>query len=231
MSRRVRPLSYAGAPESLLTSPAVRPKPYFRGVLHEWAFYLAIPLGVVLGLGSDGARQSVAAAVFGGAVVAMFGASALYHRFTWSASVRPWLRRVDHAGIYGLIAGTYTPFGLIVLHGAWQIAVLSVVWAGALAAATIKFVWLTAPKWLSAALGIALGWVGVVVIPQLLDGAGPAVLTLVVAGGVCYTVGALVYARRKPDPFPSVFGYHEVFHALVIVAVGLQYAAVAFTLS
>jgi len=211
--------------------PAARVKPRLRGVSHQYAFFASLIAGPALVMTAPTPRAVVAATIYASGLCGLLGASALYHRVTWSASARPWLRRVDHAGIYGLIAGTYTPFGLIVLHGAWQIAVLSVVWAGALAAATIKFVWLTAPKWLSAALGIALGWVGVVVIPQLLDGAGPAVLTLVVAGGVCYTVGALVYARRKPDPFPSVFGYHEVFHALVIVAVGLQYAAVAFTLS
>jgi len=161
----------------------------------------------------------------------MFGASALYHRVTWSVSVRPWLRRLDHAGIFGLIAGSYTAFGLVVLHGVWQLAVLTVVWAGALAAVAVKFLWISAPKWLSAVFGIALGWVGVLVLPQLARGAGAAVLALVAAGGVSYTAGALVYAHRRPDPFPSVFGYHEVFHALVIAAVALQYAALSLTLS
>jgi hemolysin III len=214
-----------------LTLSAAPARPRYRGVLHQWAFFLAIPLGIALGLSADGARERVAAAVFGGAVVAMFGASALYHRISWSVRARPWLRRVDHAGIFGLIAGSYTAFGLIILHGAWQLTVLTVVWAGSLAAVAIKFLWVSAPRWLSAAFGIALGWVGVLVIPQLARGAGAAVFVLVAAGGVSYTVGALVYARRRPDPFPSVFGYHEVFHALVIAAVALQYTAVSLTLS
>jgi hemolysin III len=178
-------------------------KPRLRGVFHEWAFYATIPLGVVFGLAAGGARAQVAAAVFAGAVVAMFGASALYHRFTWSQPTRLWLRRLDHAAIFGLIAATYTPFGLLVLHGAWQKTVLAVVWSGAALTILTKLVWVAAPKWLSAIVGVALGWVG-----------------------ICYTAGAIVYARRKPDLLPRVFGYHELFHALVIAAVALQYVAV-----
>jgi hemolysin III len=199
-----------------------------RGVLHEWAFYVTIPLGVVLGLIARTAREQVSAAVFAGAVVAMFGASALYHRFTWSPRARGWLRRLDHAGIFGLIAGTYTPFGLLVLHGAWQIVVLAIVWGGAVAAILAKLAWVTAPGWLSAAAGITLGWVGFMVFPQLVERAGVPASILVLAGGVCYTLGAVVYAIRRPDPLPAIFGYHELFHALVIAAVALHYAAVSF---
>jgi hemolysin III len=203
-------------------------KPRLRGVLHEWGFYAAIPLGVALGLEAETTRSRIAAAVFAATVVTMFGASALYHRVTWSESVRPWLRRLDHAGIFGMIAGSYTPVGLLVLHGAWRATVLAIVWSGALAAIVLKFVWVAAPKWLGALLGVTLGWVGIVVFPQLLDRTGLTASMLVLAGGVCYTLGALVYARRKPDPLPSTFGYHELFHALVVAAVGFQYAAVAF---
>jgi hemolysin III len=156
----------------------------------------------------------------------MFGASALYHRVTWSPDTRPWLRRVDHAGIFALIAGTYTPFGLLVLHGA-QIAILAVVWAGANLAIAAKVAWVAAPKWLSAAAGITLGWVAILIFPQILDHAGGTAATLVFVGGLCYTIGGVVYARRRPDPFPHVFGYHELFHALVIAAVALQNGAVA----
>src|SRR5262245_4322883 len=202
-------------------------KPRLRGVLHEWAFYATIPLGVVFGLAAGGARGQAAAAVFAGAVVVMFGASALYHRFTWSQPTRLWLRRLDHAGIFGLIAATYTPFGLLVLHGAWQKTVLAVVWSGAALAILMKLTWVAAPKWLSAIIGIALGWVGILTFPQILTRAGTATATLVLSGGVCYTAGALVYASRKPDLLPRVFGYHELFHALVIAAVALQYTAVA----
>jgi hemolysin III len=202
-------------------------KPRLRGVSHEWAFYATIPIGVVLGFGAVGARAQVAAAVFAASVVAMFGASALYHRFTWSAPTRRWLRRVDHIGIFGLIAGTYTPFGLLVLHGRWQMAVLGTVWAGAMIAILTKVAWVAAPKWLSALVGVTLGWVGIIIFPQVLDRAGAGVATLILIGGLLYTLGAIIYARRRPDPLPRVFGYHELFHALVIGAVALQYTAVA----
>jgi len=206
-------------------------KPRLRGVLHEFGFYFTIPLGIALGWTAAGTSARAAAAVFAGSVVTMFGASALYHRFTWSADTRLWLRRVDHAGIFGLIAGTYTPFGLFVLTGAWRVAVLAVVWGGASLEIAMKITWVGAPKWLSAAAGLALGWVGILVFPQILDHEGGGVATLVLAGGLCYTAGAVVYARRRPDPFPRMFGYHEVFHALVVAAVALQYCAVALVVN
>jgi hemolysin III len=158
----------------------------------------------------------------------MFGASALYHSPNWREAPRRWLGRVDHAGIYALIAGTYTAFGLLVLSGYWRWVVLSIVWAGALAAVVFKFAWVDAPKWISAVIGVALGWVGVIVAPQLLHAIGVGALLLMLAGGVLYTLGALVYALRRPDPRPAVFGFHEVFHVLVIAAVACQYSAVAF---
>ena len=208
---------------------AVRVKPRLRGVSHQVAFCLALPLGVALTLEADTFRGRVAAIVFGASVAAMFGASGFYHRVTWSsARGRLWMSRVDHAGIFGLIAGTYTPFGLLVLRGDWRLVVLSIVWAGTALAALLKFIWVAAPKWLAALLGIALGWVAVVVFPQLLVRIGVTGSLLVLAGGLAYTAGALIYARRRPDPAPTVFGYHEVFHALVVVAVACQYAAVAF---
>ena len=171
-------------------------------MLHEWAFYAAIPLGITLGLVAHTGRGQAAAAVFAATVVAMFGASALYHRVTWSPEARVWLRRLDHVGIFGMIAGSYTPFGLLVLRGDWQVVVLAVVWAGALSAMVTKLVWPGGPKWLSAVFALALGWVAIVVFPQLLDRLGPGPTSLVAAGGLCYTLGALVYAFRKPDPFP-----------------------------
>jgi hemolysin III len=219
---------YARLVALAVTPPGVRVKPRLRGVTHQWAFFSAIPLGILVGLYADTSRARVAGAVFAASVVAMFGASALYHRVTWSPSVRPWLRRLDHAGIYGLIAGSYTPFGLLVLSGEWRITVLAIVWTGAAAAIALRFLWIGAPKWLAAVIGIALGWVGVLVFPQLLARTGVLASLLVLAGGLCYTLGAIVYAVRKPDPFPSVFGYHELFHALVVAAVAFQYVTVAF---
>jgi hemolysin III len=200
-------------------------------VSHELAFYSTIPLGVALGLTAAGHHARLAAAVFAGSVVAMFGASALYHRFTWSPDTRLWLRRLDHAGIFALIAGTYTAFGLQVLDGAWQVAILAIVWGGAALAISAKVAWVAAPKWLSAVTGIALGWVAILAFPQILDNAGGTATALVLVGGVCYTIGGVIYLRRRPDPFPRIFGYHEIFHVLVIAAVALQYAAVALVVT
>jgi hemolysin III len=205
-----------------------RTKPRYRGVSHQIAFVVAVGLGIALFVETQGLRPRIAAAVFSVSVAAMFGASALYHRIEWTPARRLWMRRLDHAMIYGLIAGTYTPFGLLVLHGSWRIVVLAIVWSGASAAVALKVVWVAAPKWLAAVIGIALGWVGVIVSPQLLDGVGVSGLSLLLAGGLAYTLGAVVYALRRPDPLPAVFGYHEIFHALVIAAVGLQYSVVAF---
>jgi hemolysin III len=203
-------------------------KPRLRGVLHELAFVVAVALGVVLIRDAHGTRPRAAAVVFAVSVAAMFGASALYHRVNWSPPLRRWMRRLDHAMIYGLIAGTYTPFGLLVLHGSWRVVVLAVVWAGAAAAIVLKLVWVDAPKWLAAVIGISLGWVGVIVAPQLVHRIGISGFSLLLAGGVTYTAGAVVYALRRPDPLPALFGYHEIFHALVIAAVALQYSVVAF---
>ena len=169
-----------------------------------------------------------AAAFFAGSVVTMLTFSALYHRITWSRKARLRMRRLDHAGIYLLIAGTYTPVGLLSLRGVLQHVVLGVVWGGATAATIAKFCWVRAPKWLSAAIGLALGWVGVAAMPQLARNAGIAAAVLLAAGGLAYTLGAVVYARRKPDPVPAIFGYHELFHALTIVAIACQYVAIAF---
>jgi hemolysin III len=204
---------------------AVRPR--LRGVLHQYAFFVAVVCGVLLVLGASGAGERVSAIVFAAALATMFGVSALYHRITWRPGPRRWMRRLDHAAIYLLIAGTYTPFGLLALSGAWRWTVLLVVWGGALTAIVFKLAWVDAPKWVAAAIAIALGWVGVVVLPQLWDQAGLAGLLLLAGGGVLYTGGAVVYARGRPDPYPAVFGYHELFHALVIAAAACQYAAVA----
>src|SRR5204863_5475677 len=191
-------------------------KPRLRGVLHQAAFVIAVALAPLLIVAADGGRARLAAAVFSGSVAVCFGASALYHRVTWKPRARLWMRRIDHAGVYLLIAGTYTPVSLLVLRGAWRPVVLTIIWAGAGAAIVLKFVWVTAPKWLAAAIGIALGWVAVIVLPQLIGRVNLAAVILLIAGGLAYTAGAVVYVRRRPDPAPAVFGYHELFHALTI---------------
>jgi hemolysin III len=201
-------------------------RPRLRGVSHQYAFFLSLVAGAALVAGASGGREIAASAVFAGALAAMFGVSALYHRITWRPPLRRWIRRLDHAAIYLLIAGTYTPFGLLVLPPTWAVVVLSIVWSGCAVAIALKFIWVDAPKWLAAAVAIGLGWVGVVAFPHLAE-AGLAQLLLLAAGGVFYTVGAIVYARGRPDPAPTVFGYHELFHAFVIAAAAFQYAAVA----
>jgi hemolysin III len=171
--------------------PHVKPK--MRGVFHELGFYAAIALGVPLVLSADPGRARIAAIAFASCLAGCFGASALYHRRMWTPRVRSWLARLDHAGVYLLIAGTYTPFGLLVMSRGWAVPVLSVVWSGAVVAIMLKLFWL-----------------------------------LVVAGGLLYSAGAIVYARRRPDPAPYVFGYHELFHVFTLAAAGCQFAAIAF---
>jgi hemolysin III len=204
-----------------------RVKPRLRGVFHELGFYVALALGVVIVITAPPGRPRLAALVFAISVAVCFGVSALYHRPTWAPTARAWLARLDHAGVYLLIAGTYTPFGLLVMSKGWAVLILSVVWSGVLIAITLKLIWLRTPKWVSAAIGVTLGWVGVAAFSQLLK-LQVVPLVLVISGGVLYTGGAIVYARRRPDPSPRVFGYHELFHLLTVVAAGFQYAAIAF---
>ena len=159
----------------------------------------------------------------------LFGVSALYHRVNWvSATARRWMRRLDHSMIFLLIAGTYTPFALLVLDGPLATAILIAVWGGALAGIVLNLVWIDAPKWVTAIVYLALGWVAVIAFPSLFEDLGVTPTILVAVGGLLYTAGAIVYASRKPDPAPAVFGYHEIFHALVIAAAALQYSVVAF---
>ncbi len=210
-----------------MVTAAPRVKPKLRGVIHEIGFFASVGLGIPLVLTAHPGKARLAAIVFALCVAGCFGASALYHRPTWQPNVRGWLARLDHAGVYLLIAGTYTPFGLLVLSRSWAILVMSIVWSGAIAAILLKLFWLNTPKWLSAVIALSLGWVAVAAIGQLLK-LGDVALALVFAGGLMYSVGAVIYALRRPDPYPAVFGYHEVFHALTVVAAGCQYAAIAF---
>ena len=207
------------------TTPAVKPK--LRGVFHELAFYAALGLGIPLSITADGVRARVSAIVFASCVALCFGASALYHRPTWRPRARSWLARLDHAGIYLLIAGTYTPFGLLVMSPGWAVPVLSIVWGGSAIAILLKLFRPSIPKAVSAGIALALGWVAAVAFTQLLKLPMPA-LVLLIAGGLAYTLGAVTYAVRRPNPFPGVLGYHEVFHLLTLVAAGCQYAAIAF---
>jgi hemolysin III len=202
-------------------------KPRLRGVSHQYAFLVAVAAGAALVVLAQGAQARVAVGVYALSLSAMFGASALYHRINWPPRSSVWLRRLDHSMIYVLVAGTYTPFAVLVLAPALGWTLLGIVWVAALGGVALTLVWIDAPRALRAVLYVVLGWVGLVAVPQLWDRAGAVAAVLLLVGGLFYTVGAVVYARRRPDPVPRVFGYHEVFHALVIAAAAAQFAAVA----
>jgi hemolysin III len=204
-------------------------KPRLRGVSHQWAFFVSVAIGAALVVAAPAGEPRLAAAIYALSVAALFGTSALYHRITWAShAARRWMRRLDHSMIFFLIAGTYTPFALLALEGDLATVILIVVWAGALAGIFMKLLWIDAPKALVAVTYIMLGWVAVAAFPDLIERLGVAATTLVAVGGLLYTLGALVYAFQRPNPAPTVFGYHEVFHALVILAAALQYAVIAF---
>ncbi|MFL5937357.1 MAG: hemolysin III family protein [Gaiellaceae bacterium] len=211
-----------------MTTHDPRLRPRFRGVTHEWAFFASTGVGAALIVSASGARATVSAAIFAGSVAAMFGASALYHRVTWRPSVRRWMRRLDHAMIFVLIAGTYTPFALLAFDDGVGRALLIAVWTGAGGGVALKLLWIDAPKWLGVVVYVGLGWVAIWTFPALADALGIVPTVLVGLGGLLYTTGAVIYATRRPDPAPAVFGYHEVFHLLVVIAAALQYAVVVF---
>ncbi len=204
-------------------------KPKLRGVSHEWAFFLSLGFGVALILFADTPKATLAVAIYAVSLSALFGTSALYHRVNWSRpQVRQWMRRLDHSMIFFLIAGTYTPFALLVLNGTLAMAILVVVWIGAIAGAIVEMIWIDHPKWASALIYLSLGWVAVAAFPELWSSLGPAGTLLVAAGGLLYTAGAVVYALQRPNPSPAIFGYHEIFHLLVIAAAVAHFSAVAF---
>ena len=204
-------------------------KPRLRGVSHQWAFFVSLVLGAGLIVAADTPRATLAVAIYAVSLSALFGTSALYHRVNWRRpSTRRWMRRLDHTMIFLLIAGTYTPFALLVLDGPLATAVLVAVWAGALAGTIVEMIWIEAPKWVTAIIYLSLGWVAVVAFPELWSELGVAGTLLVAAGGLLYTAGAIVYATQRPNPDPAVFGYHEIFHLLVIIAAAAQFGAIAF---
>jgi hemolysin III len=204
-------------------------KPKLRGVSHEWAFFLSLGFGVALIVLAKTPKATLAVAIYAVSLSALFGTSALYHRVNWTRpQMRQWMRRLDHSMIFFLIAGTYTPFALLVLHGALANAILVVVWIGAIAGAIVEMIWIDHPKWVAAIIYLSLGWVAVAAFPELWSQMGVAGTLLVAAGGLLYTAGAVVYATQRPNPSPAVFGYHEVFHLLVIAAAVAHFSAIAF---
>lgn len=211
-------------------APAPDPvKPRLRGVSHQVAFFVAVGLGVALVLTAPAGQARTTAAIYAVGVCGLFGISGLYHRHTWATDrARAWMRRLDHSMIFVFIAATYTPIAVLALHGTLGDVILVVVWAGALAGVSISLIWPHAPKWLTATVYIALGWVAIAAMPQLWRDVGVLTVLGLALGGVLYTGGAVVYARGRPDPRPLVFGYHEIFHACVVVAAAVHYAVIAF---
>ncbi len=202
-------------------------QPRLRGVSHVYAFWAAAASAAVLVAIAPAGLARTAALIYGAGLCALFGGSALYHRWRWDPRWRPLLRRVDHSTIFVFIAASYTPVALLVLHGATQAIVLIGVWAGALAGVALSVLWIDAPRWLAAATYLGLGWVALLALPQLVAGLPLWPLILLGAGGLLYSLGAIVYATQRPDPWPTTFGFHEVFHACVIVAATAHVVAMA----
>ena len=203
-------------------------KPRLRGVSHAYAFFVSLALGAALIVIARGSEPRIAAAVYAVSLSALFGVSALYHRVDWKRpSSRRWMRRLDHTMIFFLIAGTVTPFALLVMDPPLSSAVLIAVWAGALAGTIVELAWVDHPKWVAAVVYIAVGMIGAVGLPAIVAEAGVLAGVLIAGGGALYAIGAIVYAAQRPDPRPAVFGYHEIFHVLVIAAAAAHFAAIA----
>lgn len=202
-------------------------KPLLRGWLHAATAPLALAAGIVLVILSPTPMTRLGSSVFAASALALFTASAVMHRGRWSPRANLWLRRLDHSSIFLLIAGSYTPFTLLLLDGRDRATLLAVAWGGAALGILFRLFWASAPRWLYTPIYMALGWAAVFYFPQFMDRASGGVFTLIVAGGVCYTIGAVIYGFRRPNPFPRWFGFHEVFHTLTIVAFATHYVGVS----
>jgi hemolysin III len=216
-----------GERRSLMTESTAAEElvPRLRGVSHAGASVLAIAAAAVVIVIAPAGRATVAAAIYGAALTALFGCSALYHRWPGPARFKPVLQQIDHSTIFVFIAASYTPVALVLLHGSLVWVILGVAWTGAVAGIAFSLGWIQAPRPVVAGSYLALGWVAVIAIPQLLGDTRVIPLVLLATGGLLYSAGAIVYARRRPDPWPRTFGFHEVFHAFVIVGAAVQYVA------
>ena len=203
-------------------------KPRLRGWLHAGTFPLAVAAGIVLVSVAPTTAGRVTASVYTLTAALLFGTSAVYHRGTWSPRAQRLLKRMDHSNIFLIIAGTYTPFAALLLSPGRARTLLLIVWIGALAGVLFRVFWVGAPRWLYTPVYIALGWVAVIYLPDFLHRGGVALLTLVVVGGLLYTVGGIIYGLKRPNPSPRWFGFHEVFHACTVAAFAVHYVAVSF---
>lgn len=203
-------------------------KPKLRGWLHTVTSPLALAAGVVLVVLAPTGPATAAAAAFAITAFVLFTTSAIYHRGTWSPRAESRLKRLDHANIFLLIAGSYTPFGVLALSGDTRVAVLSAIWGTAVLGVAFRVFWVDAPRWLYTALYLGLGWAAGFFVPQLIHGAGVAAFVLIVSGGLLYTLGGVVYGLKRPNPSPKWFGFHEIFHACTVAAFACQYIAASF---
>ena len=214
------------AVERVLTDVHGAVKPLLRGRIHVGALVAAIPAGVILIASARSGLAVVASAIYATSLVALYGASSAYHRLGRTVRSRKWLRRLDHAAIYVLIAGSYTPICLLVLSGHWRWSLLAGVWLAAAVGVVLKLARFDVSNRIGGALYIVMGWAVIVAAPALVARVPIGILVLFAVGGIVYTVGAIVLARRWPNPVPSIFGYHEVWHVLVVAAGICHYAAI-----
>lgn len=233
MSRRDDALDRAA---DVMSDKIAEVKPHLRGWLHAGSVPLLTAAFAVLIVLSPTTLTRVGSSVYAASAVLLFSVSGLYHRGTWRPRVWAFWRRFDHANIYVFIAGSYTPFAFLYLSGEARVWMLVIVWGCAVAGLLFRILWVDAPRWLLTSLYIGLGWVAVLFVPQLLDGAerfptwvNITAVTLVAVGGVFYTLGGLVYATKRPNPSPDWFGFHEVFHLFTVLAFVAQYVAVSVT--
>ena len=213
--------------ETTLAQPA---PPKLRGMLHLISAPIAAAVGVVLLFVAETSKARTGVAIYAATLAGLFTMSAIYHRGRWQPTAKQWLQHIDHSMIFLLIAGTYTPFCLLVLAGSTSIIVLSLVWGGAIAGVVTRLIWHRAPRALFVPIYLIMGWTAIAVAPSLAANASIAVNVLLVAGGIFYTAGAIIYATKRPNPFPTVFGFHEVFHALTIAAAICHAAAITLVL-
>jgi len=215
-----------GDTDAPLTEVLAVVKPRLRGWLHAGMAPLALTAGIVLISLAATPAGVVGGAIFLTASVLLFGTSGVYHRGTWGALGQAILRRMDHSNIYVFIAATYTPLALILLDGASRVTLLVLIWSAALGGLFFRVLWLSAPRWLYTVLYIVMGWAALGWLGAFYHAAGLPVVILIVAGGICYTLGAIVYARKRPDPSPAWFGYHEIFHVGTIAGFVCHYVAI-----
>jgi hemolysin III len=202
-------------------------KPKLRGWIHAGSFPLVLAAGVVLVTLAPGGKARLGAVVFAVTAAMMFGTSAVYHRGTWSERIRGLLKRMDHSNIFLIIAGTYTPFALLLLPPQQTRSMMFIAWVGAIGGVLFRVFWVGAPRWLYTPIYVALGWVSVFYLKPLYEAGGTAVVILIAAGGLLYTLGAVVYGTKRPNPSPAWFGFHEIFHVLTVAAFAVHYIAVS----